>query len=878
MKRRTMLLSSLLLVAIIFTVTRLTALANGTLTAPAGSGAVGLTYTATVPAGSTAGDQTLCQDGVNAHFYTLTLTGIGDEGSSTYYDEKQGRLEVRIDWQPVTAGNPTAQDIALYLVLNDTTIATSDGGEATEYVAVNNPYDGDYVIVACAFAVALPQEFRGLVGYSVSGPEVITEPELGDGGYEFSPIILVDPQRDVAEPSLRVDNNGLVYACGPFGASRAAEYAQRSSDDGDTFRVLGTPPEGRIATGGGGDCELAVGTEPNENGQYTLSYTGLEALANFSHSSSRDGGGSFIGTSAAVTFAGVDRQWMEGIYEDTVYLGYNAIAAGYQVVRSDDGGLTYTNPPVTAVSDLFRPGPIRIDGEASRNPVADNEIVYFTFTRSDSVWIARSYDRGVTWTEHVVATGFNPNNIFSSLALDTAGNLYVAWTEKGTFHTYYAYSLRPTDNSAGAGDTWSQKRLVNRLPVLSTAMPWIEAGDPGRISISYYGSESEGNIEVGTFDGYWHIYIAATPNALDDVDENGNIPFGQVQVTTHPVHWDSICLSGLGCNLSTPEGDRTLLDFFQNRVDKHGRLHVVYNQSNKIPGQPLGRIALVSYSKQIAGPSLFEGMSIPADSRSVAGDAQIDPEGDSQFPISIFGPTAPTPNDIPALDILNLELRPILTDEVGEFEIELTLKDLSEAALNEALTDMNSGSLIYAVRFFSGTEGQAAVATYDTVNGWRFGFSDMVFANANGSKLQTYTGASAPLTGSADGNTLRMQVPPSQLEALDLPDLSAEEYTDPVRRTATLGDVLYSVTAFTFGNTNADPTLQEYLNQADSTYPFDYTIVSVPTAVQLSGQSEVIAADEQAVLFPPVLALLGGALLLFTVGVTVYTTWQRRSA
>lgn len=855
---------------------------EGTITAPAGEGSPGVDWEGTVPAGFTGGNDSLCTEGpvppANAWFYILTLDGI----NATYYDTRTADLTVRIDWDP-TGGNVTAQDIALYLRDDMGTLLTSsDGGSNQEFLTLNNPPAGDYQIVACAFAVGLDQPFIGQASLNVellSGSDPLPDPEV-DHGYQFSPITIVDPQRDVAEPSLRVDGNGNIYACGPFGASRAAEYAQKSVDDGDTFRVLGTPPEGRIATGGGGDCELAVGTEPNENGEYTLSYTGLEALVNFSNSSSRDAGASFLGTSSAVTFAGVDRQWMEGTGVDIVYLGYNAIAAGYQVARSADGGLTYANPPVTAVSDLFRPGPIRIDGDSSHNPDQDSEIVYFTFTRADSVWIARSYDQGQTWTEHKVAEGFNPNNIFSSLAIDTAGNLYVTWTEKGSFNAYYAFSLRPTDNSAGAGDVWSEKRLVNRNPINSTAMPWIEAGDPGRISISYYGTEADGNIEVGTFDGYWHVILSTSFNALDPVDGNGNVPFSQAQVTTHPVHWDSICLSGLGCSLSTPEGDRTLLDFFQNRVDTQGRIHFVYNQSNKIPGEALGRLAIVSYSKQISGPSLFNDRSIEVDERKPVRSLSTDPSGDALFPISVFGPTAPTPRHIPAMDILNLNLTTAISPslELGSFEIELTLEDLSTAALNQALVDQSpespANSLLYVVRWFSGTEAYAAVASWDAVNMWQFGFNGLSFATVTGSKLETYPGTT-PIIGSVDGNTIRMIVEPSMFEALDLP---AEPDGAPTIRAAAVGDRIYSVTAFTLGNSNADPSMQEYLNQADSTAPFEYDLTTVPTSVQFakSGQATQVGQAESSISLDQMWLVAGILLFTLTITASVVVSWKVR--
>src|SRR6185436_14288237 len=146
--------------------------------------------------------------------------------------------------------------------------------------------------------------------------------------FKFSPITTVDPQRDVAEPSLRIDPDGNEYTCGPFGSSRNADYAQKSEDGGDTFRVMGQPPEGRIAPGGGGDCELSVNPVANDQGFHNLAYTGLESLVNFSTGRSTNAGQSWLGTNVSSSPVVVDRQWMDGAGKGTVYLTYRQVPEG----------------------------------------------------------------------------------------------------------------------------------------------------------------------------------------------------------------------------------------------------------------------------------------------------------------------------------------------------------------------------------------------------------------------------------------------------------------------------------------------------------------------------------------------------------------------
>ncbi len=807
---------------------------TGTISLPAGEGSPAVVYSGTVPSGSGGTSASNCVDNVNAWFYTLHLVSP----TANYTATHDTKLTVQIEWVPVS-GNATTQDIALFLT--DSTgkqIASSDGGTPKETVVVDNLYTGTFSIIACAFAVALPQPFRGqatLISTLKVGSVPLPPPENGDRGIRFSATTIVDPQRSAGEPSLRITKKDDIYACGPAGASGTADYIQKSEDRGDTFRILGTPPVGRIASGGGGDCDISVGTQPNDQGEYTLAYTGLEALVNFSVSRSRDAGRSFVGTNTSESPVGVDRQWMETSGKEEVYLGYHGLAFGYQMQRSTDGGLTYG--PTTIVADsIDTPGPVRIDENASHNPLfnpavpdVNDEIIYAIYTNGDGVFVSRSYNEGVTWTgPYTVARGFNANNLFASLGIDTAGNLYAAWTEKGSYNTYYAYSLRPASGPGGAGETWSTKRLVNRSPVNSTVMPWIEAGDPGRIVVTYYGSQSDGNFELGSFRGYWDVYVSTSFNALDAPDANGNVPFALTKATTHPVHWDSICVSGVGCTASG--GDRTLLDFFQTRLDPRGGIHVVFNQSNKVPGAPAGRQRIVGYIKQIAGPGLYASQTPTVDARAVLRSASSDPLGDAVFPFSAFGSPPPVRSNIDAMDITNLALVPTCTGggEPGTFEIRLSLKDLSDAALTQALADQtargsSAQSLLWVVRWFSGTDPVAAVAKW-TPSGFRFGL-DNSLKNVSVSATATneiYPGSDKVITGTRLlTNTLVMTVKPSDFNALDLP---ASPALTPTIRTATVGDRMFDVTAFTFGNASANPESQTYLNQGDSTAPFDYPI------------------------------------------------------
>jgi len=105
--------------------------------------------------------------------------------------------------------------------------------------------------------------------------------------------------------------------------------------------------------------------------------------------------------------------------------------------------------------------------------------------------------------------------------------------------------------------------------VQTTVFPWVAAGGaPGRVAVAFYGTTSDGDPNSGDFKGAWNVYVNQSLNALD-----ASRTFSQVSATTHPFHYDSICLNGLGCDLAVPPGDRTLADAQHRRVVSLGHEH-----------------------------------------------------------------------------------------------------------------------------------------------------------------------------------------------------------------------------------------------------------------------------------------------------------------
>nr|MDQ3878869.1 glycoside hydrolase [Actinomycetota bacterium] len=615
-----------------------------------------------------------------------------------------------------------------------------------------------------------PSHTRTLLDLSTRGAESVGDPALPKAaranGLKFMPAVTVDPQNDLGEPSLRVDKKGNIYSCGPQGTTSQADRAQMSIDHGDTYRLLGEPPTGRVAPGGGGDCEIATAPQKNDSGNYNLYYAGLEALANFSVSQSSDEGRMFVGASSSEAIPTVDRQWMAASGAETNYLYYNEDPGGGTVQRSDDGGLTYSpaSAPGNAAPDIDRPGPIVVDDDVAHNPDGKkNETLYGVYTSGKSVKLFRSTDRGQTFTQKVIsATEGDPSSLFAVLDIDTAGNLYAAWAEKGSYNVFYSFS---TDH----GDTWSAKQLVNRAGAASNLMPWIAAGDPGRIAIAFYCSPVDGQPEDADFQAPWYVCVNQSRNALTT-----HADFSQIRATSHPNHWGQICTGGIGC---TTGGDRTLYDFMTARVDPTtGRLLVVFTQSNKVSGTDSGGPSIDTIIRQKKGPGLLKNFDpVAVDKRRNVRGGSRDPKGAALFDFSSFGPPEAARANQPGVDIRALKLARSHMKVDGKtvlaLKARIKVSDLSDAALASAQQNMRAVDLMFVVRWFSGFQPDYMTADWNPARGFTFGHGHLMTAQGPFTEIYPAPGDGA-IPGKVDvkKGTITMKVPYSEIQRFRIKD------------------------------------------------------------------------------------------------------------
>ncbi len=118
-------------------------------------------------------------------------------------------------------------------------------------------------------------------------------------------------------------------------------------------------------------------------------------------------------------------------------------------------------------------------------------------------------------------------------------------------------------------------------------MPWITAGDNGRVDIVFYGTAGTQDPTNSTTD-QWNVFFAQSLNAADREPV-----FTVSQASDHVMHVGPICNVGILCGGST----RQLLDFFQVAVGPDGLANIAYADDGASNGP-----THISYARQNGGP------------------------------------------------------------------------------------------------------------------------------------------------------------------------------------------------------------------------------------------------------------------------------------
>ncbi len=517
-----------------------------------------------------------CVEGVSCDIFQLQLTIPANQVAAVRF---------RIDW----VNNLNDFDLFVFDTAGNEIDNSGAGGTEFEEVTIGDLPAGTYLVVTNAFST-VNATYDGLVEL-VNLQTVTNPPPLDlDNTIGFRNTI-VDFSGVSGEPFIRTDNLGDTYVSVPFGFSTTHSLLWKSIDGTRSYIALGSPVTRDAVAGlGGGD------THQDFDANNFLYYVDLSAVC-VTAAVSTDGGNTFdplrnnqvtCVSASNPSAAGDDRQWVSAFGNGIAYATWrNLTFADFWMFKTDDGGLSWDGG--TLLGPVTQSGPIQTDKSLRAVGTKDAILTYQVFYRGNDVRVFRITDFNdgspIQVDDLLVADrDQSVGNVFPILSVDTAGNLYAVWSE-GATQIFMA-------TSTNRGNTWSEPVKVGTA-FGTNIMPWIKAGDPGRVAIVWYNSPLKGNPNVP--ESVWNIYMAQTLNALDPLPR-----FTNHQVNHTVIHFMEICLRGLGCNLSVPMGDRSFLEFPSIDIDSDGAAVITYNDNTNQAAAPYVMVA-----KQLNGASLY---------------------------------------------------------------------------------------------------------------------------------------------------------------------------------------------------------------------------------------------------------------------------------
>ena len=470
-------------------------------------------------------------------------------------------------------------------------------------------------------------------------------------GFSFAVQNLPDPGQGnsqsrpgAGEPSIAVDrlHGDRVYVSAPVGVPSGAGCLLNqqvpieggcggvnfwfSTDGGRTFTFCNASDPN-----GGGDSHVAVDTTGSIYSA-DLAASNLDTQKGFSSGGAppvlkagRDCGLTNTGPTGLQS----DRQWLatylpdpsKGTDNAKVFLSYHDLTAELpQECVGISGGRAYLPSCTPMISETEA----RILADAAGNTINGNQVfdsqgviysIFGTSTAPDNapglsgkihnLYLARSGD-GVAFTNRSIFIGTPQNqpggsdavsvaNIFPVIAIDRRDNLYAVWSEQPARG---GASVIKLTSSTDKGDTWSEPVVVNSGALHSNVLPWVVAGDDGKVDVVWVGSTATSSDDVSAD---WNIYMAQTLNGHAQQPT-----FLQTRVTQQPVRYANICFKGLACVTDGDDG-RILLDFVSVELDSQCRANIAFANSGPDTSgfsDVSGFVPFTAYARQTAGPAL----------------------------------------------------------------------------------------------------------------------------------------------------------------------------------------------------------------------------------------------------------------------------------
>lgn len=750
-------------------------------------------FTKTNP-GSEADEPCAAPSGCDSHAFSLTVP-------SSYYDDirasgKVGGLLVTATWPD----NDDDFNLTLRTKAGAPLAGSSLRDSNFERIAVAEPPSGDYILdlaVYYARAAAVRVDVR-----LTSWAPLPSAGAPGAGRTTFSSGTPVALDRSTGGAGITIGPNHDIYVDMPL-TPGTNSLAYRSIDNGATFLPLGTDNVNHSPLAGFGTGGRASALAIDPKGR--LCFSDLNGLA-ISVGCTVDGGRTFTATDPLVfdpSTPVIGRQWQAATPQTEQFIAAQVGAAsggssqpGIRLWREVPTGRTSVFEQVQAIDSgqsikAFNMAVDPTDTAAGGGTLA--QAYLRNNTGSDkgthpyqlAVWY--STDGGATVMTRTVANlRTDPGNAHASIDIDAQGNVYVAWTEQGTWDVLYSIAAK------GALDTWTAPVRVNAEPQARTAVaPTIKVGDRGRVFIAYYAAGQPGPPDA-LLGGIWHAWLAVSTNGACRLDSAPctSPSFEQAQVSERAVQFGGICLTS--CGSDPYHADASLGENLDLALTpKTGQAHVVVTDSSRGDNG-----TVVTAYRQTSGPSAYAAAATVTDT-FVTGPVVPDPAGDA------IARTNASSFHAVAADITNVEVSYPKRDVIRST---LTMVDVT---LFSNTLQKGGTQLLIATRFGTGRDVFWMGYRF-TTGGTREFLAGRLVRNGIVDSYQVDPGIT--VVGSIDvpTKTIRVEVPMSAFTST-VPQ-PASMTTPPVTEPGMVpGQPLYGVSAFSFvGTSGSDDNVSKH--------------------------------------------------------------------